>query len=62
MKYLLVMALLITAFVLGVVYGPWVRERVHHIQPPRILSEWGGENEKCTQVVSGSNSLIYLLL
>jgi hypothetical protein len=22
----------------------------------------GGENEKCTQVVSGSNSLIYLLL
>ena len=40
MKYLLVMVLLITTFVLGVVYGPWVRERVRHIQPPRILSEW----------------------
>ena len=31
MKYLLVMALLITAFALGVVYGPWVQERVHSI-------------------------------
>ena len=40
MKYLLVMVLLITAFALGVVYGPWVRARVHHIQPPRIWSEW----------------------
>jgi hypothetical protein len=25
-------------------------------------ADLGGENEKCTQVVSGSNSLIYLLL
>jgi hypothetical protein len=41
MKYLLVMVLLITAFALGVVYGPWVRKRVNHIQPPRILSDWG---------------------
>jgi hypothetical protein len=40
MKFLLVMVLLIIAFVLGVVYGPWVRERVQHIQPQRILSEW----------------------
>jgi hypothetical protein len=40
MKYLLVMVLLITAFALGVVYGPRVRERVNHIQPPRILSDW----------------------
>jgi hypothetical protein len=40
MKYLLVMALLITAFALGVVYGPWVPERVHHIQLSRILSGW----------------------
>ena len=40
MKSLLVMALLITAFALGVVYGPWVRERVNHIQPQRIWSEW----------------------
>jgi len=40
MKVLLVMVLLITAFALGVVYGPQVRERVRHIQPPRILSEW----------------------
>jgi hypothetical protein len=40
MKYLLVMILLITAFALGVMYSPWVRERVQHIQPPRILSEW----------------------
>ena len=41
MKYLLVMVLLITAFALGVVYGPQVRERVQHIQPPRIFSDWG---------------------
>ena len=41
MRDLLVMVLLITAFVLGVVYGPWVRERVQHIQPPQILSDWG---------------------
>ena len=41
MKYLLVMVLLITAFALGVVYGPQVRERVQHIQPPHILSDWG---------------------
>ena len=41
MKYLLMMALLIAAFALGVVYGPWVQERVHHIQPARILSDWG---------------------
>ena len=40
MRYLLVMVLLITAFALGVVYGPWVRERVHHIEPGRIWSEW----------------------
>ena len=40
MKYLLVMVLLITAFALGVVYGPWVRERVQHIQPQRIWSDW----------------------
>jgi hypothetical protein len=33
MKYLLVMVLLITAFALGVVYGPQVRELVQHIQP-----------------------------
>ena len=41
MKFLLVMVLLITAFALGVMYGPWVRERVHHIEPQRIWSEWG---------------------
>ena len=40
MKYLLVMVLLITAFSLGVVYGPQVRERVQHIQPQRIFSDW----------------------
>jgi hypothetical protein len=40
MKYLLVMVLLITAFALGVVYGPQVRERVQHIQPQRIFSDW----------------------
>jgi hypothetical protein len=40
MKSLLVMALLITAFPLGVVYGPWVRARVQHIQPHRIWSDW----------------------
>ena len=40
MKHLLVMALLIAAFALGVVYGPWVREHVHHLQPQRIWSEW----------------------
>jgi len=40
MKYLLVMALLITAFALGVVYGPWVQERMHDIQSSRILSDW----------------------
>jgi hypothetical protein len=41
MKYLLVMVLLITAFALGVVYGPQVRERVQHIQPQRIFNDWG---------------------
>jgi hypothetical protein len=41
MKVLLVMVLLITAFALGVVYGPQVRERVQHIQPQRIFSDWG---------------------
>jgi hypothetical protein len=40
MKYLLVMVLLITAFALGVVYGPRVRERVQHMQPQRIWSDW----------------------
>lgn len=40
MKYLLVMVLLITAFALGVMYGPWVRERVHHIESQRIWSDW----------------------
>jgi hypothetical protein len=40
MRYLLVMVLLITAFALGVVYGPWVRERVHHIESQRIWSDW----------------------
>jgi hypothetical protein len=40
MKSLLVMALLITAFALGVVYGPRVRARVQHIQPHRIWSDW----------------------
>jgi hypothetical protein len=40
MKVLLVMVLLITAFALGVMHGPQVRERVQHIQPQRIWSDW----------------------
>ena len=38
MKYLLGIAWLITGFALGVIYGPWVQERVHSIQLSRILS------------------------
>ena len=37
----------------------WARGRGWALSWALIL---GGENEKCTQVVSGSNSLIYLLL
>jgi hypothetical protein len=40
MKYIKVMVLVLIAFVLGVAYGPWVREHVNHLHPERVWNEW----------------------
>ena len=53
MKYLLGIAWLITAFALGVVYGPWVRERVHsHTAITHLEQPEPGSHEEVMQSCS----------